>query len=63
MAILPDRDAARRIAAFLDEHAGWSAFWDKRFGVWHVTEDDPDSDLYAQSSDADTVMGYIIAHS
>jgi hypothetical protein len=25
--------------------------------------DDPDSDLYAESSDADTVIGYIIAHS
>ena len=27
------------------------------FAWWH-----PDSDLYAESSDADTVMGYITAH-
>ena len=31
-------------------------------GVWRVAEDDPDSDLYAESSDADTVIGYITAH-
>jgi hypothetical protein len=35
---------------------------DKRFGVWRVAEDDPDSDLYPESSDADTVIGYIVAH-
>jgi hypothetical protein len=28
-----------------------------------VAEDDPDSDLYAESRDADTVIGYIRAHS
>jgi hypothetical protein len=31
-------------------------------GLWRVAEDDPDSDLYAESSDADAVMGYITAH-
>ena len=41
----------------------WSAFWDKRDGVWRVAEDDPDSDLYAASSDASTVIAYIQAHS
>ena len=35
----------------------------QRYGPWRVAEDDPDSDLYAESSDADTVMGYITAHS
>jgi len=35
---------------------------DKKHGLWRVAEDDPDSDLYAESSDADTVMGYITAH-
>jgi hypothetical protein len=30
--------------------------------LWRVAEDDPDSDLYAESSDADTVIGYIVAH-
>ncbi len=36
---------------------------DKKYGLWRVAEDDPDSDLYAESSDADTVIGYITAHS
>jgi hypothetical protein len=31
-------------------------------GLWRVAEDDPDSGLYAESSDADTVIGYIAAH-
>jgi hypothetical protein len=31
--------------------------------VWRVAEDNPDSDLYVESSDADTVIGYIAAHS
>jgi len=34
----------------------------RRYGLWRVVEDDPDSDLYAESSDADTVIGYITAH-
>jgi hypothetical protein len=37
-------------------------FWDKRDGVWRVAEDDPDSGLYAECRDADTVIGYITAH-
>ena len=61
MAVLPDRDAALRIAAFLDEHAGWSAFWDKRSGVWRVSEDDPGSELYVEDADADRVIGYMNA--
>ena len=63
MIALPPPGDASRVSCFLADHPLWSAFWDKRFGVWRVTEDDPDSDLYAQSSDADTVMGYITAHS
>ena len=35
----------------------------QKYGLWRVAEDDPDSDLYAESSDADTVIGYITAHS
>jgi hypothetical protein len=31
--------------------------------VWRVAEDDPDSGLYAESQDADTVIGYITGHS
>jgi hypothetical protein len=32
-------------------------------GVWHVAENDPDSGLYAESSDADTVIQYMTANS
>jgi hypothetical protein len=39
-----------------------SAYWDKKHGLWRVAEDDPDSDLYAESSDADTVISYIVAN-
>ncbi len=45
------------------DHPRWSAYWDKKHGLWRVAEDDPDSDLYAESSDADTVIAYITAHS
>ena len=61
MAVLPDRDAALRIAVFLDEHAGWSAFWDKHSGVWRVSEDDPGSELYAADADAGRVIAYMTA--
>ncbi len=60
---LPDHGDALRLAAFLESHPGWSAFWDKRDGVWRVTEDDPDSELYAESADAGTVIDYIATHS
>jgi hypothetical protein len=63
MAILPPGGDTVRIFRFLGEHPEWSAYWDKRFGVWRVAEDDPDSDLYVESSDADVVIGYIVAHS
>jgi hypothetical protein len=57
----PAADAARVIAT-LHQYPCWSAFWDARYGVWRVAEDDPDSALYAESSDADTVIGYITSH-
>ena len=63
MTSLPDHDDARRIAAFLGSHPGWSAFWDKRYGVWRVADDDPCSDLYAENADADTVIDYMTRHS
>jgi hypothetical protein len=60
---LPTPYAAARIATFLAEHLCWTAFWDKREGVWRVSEDDPDSELYAASQDADTVIRYMTATS
>ena len=63
MTSFPTPYAAARIAAFLDEHLSWSAWWDKRYGLWRVAEDDTDSDLYAESQDADVVIRYMRAHS
>ena len=37
---LPTPYAAARVAAFLAEHLSWTAFWDKRHGVWRVSEND-----------------------
>ena len=63
MTRLPFAEDAARVTGVLRDHLRWSAFWDKRHGVWRVAEDDPDSDLYAESSDVGTVIGYIKAHS
>ena len=62
MTRLPDHQDVLRIAAFLDSHPGWSAFWDKHAGVWRVAEDDPHSDLYAENADAARVIDYMAAH-
>ena len=62
MTLLPSPEDASRIICFIQDHEPWSVYWDKRHGVWRVAEDDPDSDLYAESSDADTVISYITAH-
>jgi hypothetical protein len=61
-ALPPPADAAR-LASFLGEHPWWSVFWDKKYQLWRVTEDDPDSALYAESPDLDTVISYITTHS
>ena len=53
---------AARIADFLREHPSWSVFWDKYWALWRVTEDDPDSSLYAASADASIVIGYMTRH-
>ncbi len=63
MASLPTPGAAAQITSFLREHPWWSAFWDKRHGVWRVTEDDLDSALYAESPDAAEVLSYMTTHS
>ena len=62
MTSLPAPADAVRLAGFLHRHPQWSAFWDKRYGVWRAAEDDPDSDLYTESRDLDTVISYITAH-
>ena len=62
MTVLPPPTDAARVSCFLQDHPQWSAYWDKKHGLRRVAEDDPDSDLYAESSDADTVIGYITAH-
>ena len=62
MSILPPPADASRVSCFLADHPRWSAYWNKKHGLWRVAEDDPDSDLYAESNNADTVLGYIEAH-
>jgi hypothetical protein len=61
MTVLPPAADAARISCFLRDHPCWSVYWDKKYGLWRVAEDDPDSDLYAESSDADTVISYVTA--
>ena len=63
MTKLPTPYAAAKIAAFLADHLSWTVFWDKEHGLWRVAQDDPDSDLYATSRDADTIIEYMAAHS
>ena len=63
MIMLPAPADAARLARVLHDHPRWSFFWDKRHGVWRAAEDDPDSALYAESRDLDTVLGYITTHS
>jgi len=58
----PCPEDVARIAGFLREHPSWSAFWDKQWALWRVTEDDPDSSLYAASADASIVIGYLTRH-
>ena len=62
MTVLPSPGDAARIARFVQDQPRWSVCWDKKHGLWRVSEDDPDSDLYAESGDADAVIGYIAAH-
>jgi hypothetical protein len=61
--VLPPPEDVARVTRFLQDHLLWSAYWNKRHGVWCVAEDDPDSDLYAESQNAETVISYIAEHS
>jgi hypothetical protein len=63
MTTLPAPSAAAQLTSFLQQHPWWSAFWDKRYGVWRVAEDDPDSALYAESAHVTKVLSYMTAHS
>ncbi len=63
MTHLPTPYAAAAIADYLAAHPCWSAYWDRRHGLWRVSQDDPDCDLYAEHRDADTVIRYMTAHS
>jgi hypothetical protein len=62
MMILPAAGDAARLASVLRQYPRWSFFWDKRHAVWRAAEDDPESALYAESQDLDTVIGYITSH-
>jgi hypothetical protein len=53
---------AARLAAFLRRHPGWSAFWDKQYGVWRAAEDDPCSAWYTETPEPAAVISYITAH-
>ena len=61
MTVLPPPADAARVSCFLADHPLWSACWDKKYALWRVAEDDPDSDLYAECSDANTVIAFITA--
>jgi hypothetical protein len=63
MTNFPTPCAVAKIAVFLAEHPSWTAYWDKRHELWRVSEDDPDSDLYATGHDADAVIEYMATHS
>jgi hypothetical protein len=51
-----------QLADFTSANPQWSVFWDKRYRVFRVTEDNPDSDLYEENADPDKVLAYMAAH-
>ena len=60
----PGPEDAARIADVLREHQQWSAFWDpKNVPPLARRRNDVDSDLYAESPKAATVIRYITEHS
>jgi hypothetical protein len=63
VANVPHIDDVLQIAGYLSIYIGWSIFWDKRYGVWRASEDDPSSRLYEENADARNVIAYVVAHS
>lgn len=63
MTNLPAPEDVARMTDLLREYQQWSVFWDRKYHLWRTADDDPDSNLYAESPDAATIMGYITAHS
>ena len=53
---------AAQLADFTRANPQWSIFWDKRYHVFRVTEDTPDSDLYEENENHDKVLAYMAAH-
>ena len=41
MTFLPSSADAARVSCFLADHLRWSAYWDKKYGLWRVAEDGP----------------------
>ena len=41
MAVLPSPADAARVSRFLADQPRWSVYWDKKYGLWRVAEDDP----------------------
>ena len=41
MTNLPTPYAVARIAAFLEDHLSWSAYWDKHHALWRVARTIP----------------------
>jgi hypothetical protein len=60
---LPAPEDVALLTNVLREHQQWSVFWDPKYHRWRAAEDDLDSDLYAESPDAATVIRYITTHS
>ena len=63
MTNLPAPEDVARMTGLLREYRQWSVFWDPKYPLVRAAEDDADSDLYAESPDAATIMRYITARS
>ena len=55
MTNLPAPKDVARMTGLLREHPQWSVFWDPKYHLWRAAEDDPKSNLYAESPDAATI--------